>query len=305
MHSLITLTFNPCIDVYTSVPVLKPQSKLRCAVPLHHPGGGGINVARAITKLGGDALAVFPSGGSSGKLLRRMLDEEGVSTAIVGIGEETRQNLIVTDSATGMQYQLNMPGPALGEKSVDFLLKLVEEQERVEYLVVSGSLAPGMTGAIFARLTALAAKKGARLIVDVPGEALKDAVKSGVYLIKPSIHELLAISDKTGDERLVTDLARDLVANGRCEVVVVSLGPAGAILVTKEMVRQISPPAVRARGTVGAGDSLVAGIVWSLHNGRPLEEAVEYGCVCGAAATLHPGTSLCSKEDVDYLMTLK
>ncbi|MBS1662342.1 MAG: 1-phosphofructokinase family hexose kinase [Bacteroidetes bacterium] len=305
MHSIITITFNPCIDVYTSVPALKPQTKLRCTGPVYHPGGGGINVARAITKLGGDALALFPCGGSAGKALRRMLDEEGVATEVVGINGETRQNLIVEDRATGQQYQLNMPGPELDGKSIDFLLRLVEERERVEYIVVSGSLAPGMTGKIFDRLTALAEKKRARLIVDVPGEALKDAVRSGVYLIKPSIHELLSISNKTGDERMVTDLARDLVSAGKCEVVVVSLGPAGAILVTKDMVRQISPPAVRVRGTVGAGDSLVAGIVWSLHSGKGLEEAVTYGCVCGAAATLHPGTSLCSKEDVDFLLTLK
>lgn len=304
MAAILTVTFNPCVDMYTSVPALRPHSKLRCSNPQFDPGGGGINVARAITKLGGDAIALYPAGGSTGIQLKEMLDQEGVRSAVIDIAGDTRRNMILTDNATGLQYQLNMPGPVLEKTQIENMLAFIEQQPALEYLIVSGSLAPGMTGDIFQRLSGIAEKRRCRLIVDVPGTALKDALRNGVYLIKPSIHELLSIAEKNGDERLIKDLAKDLVTKGGCQVVVVSMGPAGALLATKDSIVQIAAPPVNVRGTVGAGDSMVAGIVLALHTGKPLEEAVAYGCICGAAATLHPGTSLCQKEDVDLLLKL-
>jgi 6-phosphofructokinase 2 len=304
MPAILTVTFNPCIDVYTSVPALRPHCKLRCSDPRFDPGGGGINVARAITRLGGDTIALYPAGGATGIQLKKMLNSEDVRSVTIPIAGETRRNTIVTDNATGLQYQLNMPGPTLEKNDIASILSIIEAQPTLEYLVVSGSLAPGITNDIFAKLSAIAEKKQARLVIDVPGEALKDAIKTPVYLIKPSIHELLTISEKTGDERLIKDLAKDLVAKGRCEVIVVSMGPAGALLVTKDSIRQLAAPPVNVHGTVGAGDSMVAGIVLALHDGKTLEEAVAFGCVCGAAATLHPGTSLCNKEDVELLLRI-
>jgi len=304
MSAIFTVTFNPCIDVYTSVPTLKPQSKLRCSVPRMNPGGGGINVARAITKLGGFATCLYPAGGSTGKQLTRMLNEEGVTSVVIDISGETRENLIVTDESTGLQYQLNMPGPKLDEKTVDDMLAIIDMQEDLSYLVVSGSMAPGMPDDIFSRLAAIAGKKKIKIIADTSGDALKKALQCGVWLIKPSIHELIAVAEKNGEERLIKDLAKAFIDKHSCEVVVISLGAAGAMLVTKDGARQISAPAVQTKGTVGAGDSMVAGIVLALQAGKELGEAVSYGCICGAAATLHPGTSLCSREDVELLLKL-
>jgi len=304
MSAILTVTFNPCIDVYTSVTSLIPQIKLRCTAPRPDPGGGGINVARAITKLGGAATCLYPAGGSTGKQLRRMLDEEGVVSIVVDVSSNTRENLIVIDETSGLQYQLNMPGPALSEQAITALLNIITLQEAIEYLVVSGSLAPGMSGDIFGRLSSIAQKKNIKIIADTSGEALKKALEHGVYLVKPSIHELIAVAEKSGDERLIEDMARSLISNHSCQVVVVSLGAAGAMLVTKDKVKQVTAPVVKTQGTVGAGDSMVAGIVLALQAGKGLEQAVAYGCVCGAAATLHPGTSLCSKEDVELLMKI-
>lgn len=304
MPAILTLTFNPCIDVYTSVAAFRPDRKLRCSSPTMHPGGGGINVARAITKLGGAAVCLYPAGGASGDYLRRMLDEEGVLSEVVRIAAATRENLIVTDESSGLTYQLNMPGPMLDVAAVDALLDILAASAGIRYLVVSGSPAPGMPEDIWERLAAIAASKDIKIIADTSGEALKKALQCGVYMIKPSIHELIAISEKTGDERLIRDMARALVDKGSCKVVVVSMGSAGALLVTTDMVRQIAAPAVRANGAVGAGDSMVAGIVHALQAGKGLAEAVSYGCVCGAAATLHPGTSLCNLRDVEYLLKL-
>jgi len=168
-------------------------------------------VARAITKLGGEAICLYPAGGSTGKQLKRMLDAEGVLSVVVDIDGDTRENLIVTDITSGLQYQLNMPGPVLGETAITSLLSIIALQEGLQYMVVSGSLPPGMPGDIFGKLAAIAGKKNIRIIADTPGDALKKALQYGVYLIKPSIHELIAVAEKGGEEQSIETLAKALV----------------------------------------------------------------------------------------------
>jgi 6-phosphofructokinase 2 len=301
MASIITLTLNPCLDLNTSVLHIQPEIKLRCSTPALYPGGGGINVARALKNLGGEATAVFPAGGYNGRMLENLLAAEGVPVKIVHTVFETRQNIIIGDLASKQQYRFNMPGAALEERVTDELLSIIENEPELEFLIVSGSLPPGMSGQIFHRLADIAKKKQAKLVVDTSGEALKQALQAGVYMIKPSIHELRSASEKCTREKLVREQAAELVDHGSCQVVVVSMGAAGALLVSKDGSIYKAAPAVRAESTVGAGDSMVAGIVWSLHSGKSLEQAVEYGCLCGAAATMHPGTALCNAEDVRLL----
>lgn len=300
MPFVLTVTFNPCIDINVSVAELSPEIKLRCSVPSIYPGGGGINVARAIHRLGGDALALFAAGGNAGARLASLLEQEGVSFMAVPLFADTRENVIVTERASGQQYRLNFPGPPMGVDTLQEMLDIIARKKRVEFLVVSGSLAPGMSGDIYRELKSIADKKEMKLIVDTSGPALKDAVRHGAYLIKPSKHELLSLYGEK-DEAQLPRLARDLVTGGDCRIVVVSMGAGGAMLVTGDREERISAPVVQAVSTVGAGDSMVGGIVWSLHNGHSPSEAVRFGCVCGAAATLHPGTSLFLPEDTQTL----
>jgi 6-phosphofructokinase 2 len=147
-------------------------------------------------------------------------------------------------------------------------------------------------------------EKGAKFVVDTSGLPLKMALNEDVFLLKPSIHELCSIAGVTSLQgSQVAEAAAGIIHKGKCQVVVVSLGAAGALLVTKNMQKQFVPPAVKTVGTVGAGDSMVAGIVYSLYRGATLEEAVQYGIACGTAATLHEGTSLCSLPEVEMLYT--
>src|SRR5688572_20349598 len=115
MASIITITFSPCIDKSTSVPSLVPEKKLKCATPKLEPGGGGINVARAIIKLGGNATAVFPSGGYTGKYFNHLMKEEKVPSIIIESANETRENIIVLDESSNSQYRFGMPGTGLKE----------------------------------------------------------------------------------------------------------------------------------------------------------------------------------------------
>jgi len=305
MPSIITITFNPAIDKSTSVPVLIPEKKLNCSSPVYEPGGGGINVARAIKKLGGDATAVYLAGGYTGKIFTHLLNSEAVEFIVTETKGNTRENLVVLETASTQQYRFGMPGPAISEPEWQACLNSIENIKDVEYIVASGSLPQGVPTDIFARIALIARKKKARLIVDTSGEALKLAVQAGVYLIKPNLGELSSLLGK--DElniELVDDAAREVIEKGNCEVVVVSMGPAGAMLVTKELALQILPPAVKRKSTVGAGDSMVAGMVLSLSKNKSLTETVQYGVACGTAATMNPGTELCRKVDAGHLYNI-
>ena len=305
MSAIITVTFNPAIDKSTSVPVLIPEKKLNCALPVYEPGGGGINVARAIKKLGREATAVYLAGGYSGKTFTQLLTDELVDSIVTETRESTRENLIVLETASNQQYRFGMPGPTIRELEWQDCLKSIENTMEVGYIVASGSLPQGIPTDIFARIAFIARKKNARLIVDTSGEALKEAVAAGVYLIKPNLGELSMLLGKEElNIELVDDAAKEVIEKGNCEVVVVSMGPAGAMLVTKELVLQIMPPAVKRKSTVGAGDSMVAGIALSLTRNKSLTEAVQYGVACGTAATMNPGTELCRKEDAEHLYKL-
>ena len=305
MPSIITITFSPCIDKSTAVPALVPEKKLICTSPKLEPGGGGINIARAIKKLGGAATAIFPSGGYTGKYFNYLLEKEHINAVIIETANETRENIIVVDQANNNQYRFGMPGTALAETEWRKCLQAIEEISDVEFIIASGSLPPGVPDNIYALLAKIAKTKKAKFIVDTSGDALKQAIAEGVYMLKPNLGELSYLAGKKElqvDE--VKNVAREIITKGECEVMVVSMGAAGAMLVTDEIAEIFTPPAVERKSTVGAGDSMVAGIVFYLALGKSLLQAVQYGVACGTAATLNAGTELCKKDDADRLFPL-
>ena len=305
MGKIVTITFNPSIDKSTTIPHLLPEKKLRCTEPVFEPGGGGLNVSRAIKKIGGQSTAIYTAGGHTGKFLENLVAAEGVLSIAVPVEDYTRENLIVVDKSANQQYRFGMPGPELKEKEWQECLHILDREDAVEFIVASGSLPPGVPLDIYGRIAAIAHKKGAKLIVDTSGEALKHAVNEGVYLLKPNLGELSTLAGKEEiHAEAVDDVAREVIASGKCEVIVVSMGPSGAILVTRDEVYQAVPPATKQRSTVGAGDSMVAGLVHCLASGGGLQEALLMGVACGTAATMNPGTELCRKEDVDRLLSL-
>jgi 6-phosphofructokinase 2 len=305
MSKIVTITFSPCIDKSTSVPALIAEKKLKCTPPKLEPGGGGINVARAIKKLGGEATAIFPSGGYTGKFFNHLIEKENVPAVIIETANETRENIIVLDESSNNQYRFGMPGTKLSESEWKQILKAAETINDAEFIIASGSLPPGVPPDIYAQLAKITKTKNAKFIVDTSGDALKQAVDEGVYLLKPNLGELSSLAGKTTlQPEEVKDVARSIIAKGKCEVMVISMGAAGAMLVTKNSSEIITPPAVARKSTVGAGDSMVAGIVFYLSLGHSITEAVQYGVACGTAATMNPGTELCKKEDADKLYSL-
>jgi len=302
MPAIVTLTFNPCIDKSASAVKLIPEKKLRCKNLNLSPGGGGINVARVIRRLGSNVSAIYPAGGPTGETLTRLLKEEQVDVLPVPIANETRENWIVDEESTGDQFRFIMPGPVVSEFESSFCLAKLESIEDVGIIVVSGSMTEGLPENIFERIAKIAHNNNAKLIIDSSGDALIHAVQQGAYLIKPSVSELSSLMPAFHLNNESPALAaRQLIDMGHCEVVVISLGAEGAILVTKKNFLQIPAPSIVKKSSTGAGDSLVAGLVHKLMQGEELSNAVQFGVACGSAATTHAGTAVFSKEEADNL----
>lgn len=303
MKRVVTITFNPALDKSTMVPALLPDKKLKCTVPVFRPGGGGINVARAIVKLGGSATAVYLAGGHTGAFFHDLLEAELVESIRIPIAGITRENLILYNNSTKEQFLFDMPGPQVtSEEWQHFQSHLETLTKGAAFVVASGSLPPGVPSNAFSVAGSIAQQNGAAFVVDTSGEPLKLAANSGVYFLKPNVGELAALTGKeklTGEE--VVHAAQEVLHHEGCEFVVVSLGAAGAMLVGKKNLHRIQAPVVKRLSTVGAGDSMVAGIVTKLAAGEDVLQAVKYGVACGAAATMNPGTTLCKKEDADNL----
>ncbi len=303
MPLIVTLTLTPSLDTATSTAKVYPEGKLRCLTPVFEPGGGGINVARAITHLGGQATALLPSGGPTGAHLVELLQQEGVTVDALQTHDWTRQNLHVVSDATGEQFRFVMPGAALHDDEWQQLLAKIAQLPAGTLLVLSGSLPPNMTTVAVTELLQCARQHGLRTIVDSSGEALKAAVAfGGLELLKPNQSELAELTGQSLEQPdQVVNAARALISQGAAKRIVVSLGPQGALAVDAEQCIQVVPPPVIKRSTVGAGDSMVGAMVLKLAEDAPLADMVRFGVAAGTAATMNLGTKLCSKEDTEKL----
>ncbi len=303
MKKIITLTVNPTIDKSTTVSGIKPNSKLRCAKPVYEAGGGGINVSRVLHKLGGNSLCMYMAGGATGKHLQDMLVDLELLQQVIPIAGRVRENLSVTDTINNQQYRFGMPGPKISEREwKNTLGHLDSVLSAGDFLVASGSLCPGMPIDFYAQVSKIAQNKKVKVILDTSGDALLKGAQAGVYLLKPNLGELAKLCGvKTISFLELESVAKTFLKNNPCEVLVVSIGAQGAIMITDEIVEYIAAPIVFQKSTIGAGDSMVAGMVYSLAKGKSLSEMAKYGVACGTAATMTPGTQLCEKKDADEL----
>ncbi len=303
MNTILTLTVNPAVDKSTTVAAIKPTSKLRCDDPVFEPGGGGINVSQVLAVLGGTSLCMYLAGGRTGKHLKDLVDARHIRQEIVPIEGWTRENFAVTDIAAHLQYRFGMPGPKVSEfewkKTLEHLHDALQDGD---VLVASGSLCPEMPVDFFGRVAKICQKKNVKFILDTSGEALKEAVKVGVYMLKPNLGELSGLCGVSSISFIELErYAKKFLKDHSCEVIVISLGAKGALLATKDIFEYIDAPIVYQKSTIGAGDSMVAGMVYRLIQGSSLLEMVQFGVACGTAATMTEGTQLCRKEDVQNL----
>ena len=302
MAKIITLTLTPALDCSATTERLYPDGKLRCDAPHFEPGGGGINVSRAIKKLGGESLAIYSCGGSTGQHLTQLLKDEQIQVLPMTCQEWTRQNLNVVTRSDHQQYRFIMPGAQISTEEQQHILQTVIEQD-ADYCVISGSLPDGIDADFIPNLIRGCHEHQIKVVFDSSGKALQDAVElGGLFFIKPNAHELAELSGKSQTQAHdLEEQARSLIEQGKAEIILVSLGPQGALLVTQDICEQIIPPKIVQHSTVGAGDSMVGAVVLALSEGLSIRQAVRRGVAAGTAATMNKGTALCKADDVEHI----
>ncbi len=303
---IVTLTINPALDVSTTTETVRPEHKMRCGPSRVDPGGGGVNVSRVIDRLGGHSTAIYAVGGPTGQAYRQLLEAESITAKAIAIVGSTRENVTIDETSTGQQFRFVLQGPELTEAEWQRCLDATEAaMQWGGYVVVSGSLAPGVPDDLYARVARRARELGVRCIVDASGAALAAALDEGVYLVKPSGRELgelvgaelTSIDDKTA-------AAQQLVAEGKAEVVALTVGGEGAVLVTADSVTKLASPPITVKSTVGAGDSFLAALVLRLAQGHDLAAAFRAGVAAGAATATTEATELCHRADVERFEAL-
>jgi 6-phosphofructokinase 2 len=298
---IVTITVNPALDKSTHFKGLVAEQKIRCEEPRFDAGGGGINVSKAICRLGGTSLAVFTSGGPLGKMLEELVTKESITFQAIPVQTWTRESFVAVDDNTNSQYRFGFTGGEITAKEEQAVLDAIANL-KPKFLVASGSLNEGLSADFYQKVAEIAKKSNSKLIVDTSGEALKKVLETGAYLIKPNVGELAKL---IGVERLemeeVNEAAKQIITQGGAEIVVVSLGPQGAVLVTKDNYEFVPAPNVAKKSTVGAGDSMVGGMVWALSQNKSLKEVIRWGVACGSAATMNEGTQLFKDADAQRL----
>lgn len=301
--SVITITMNPAIDKSAMVEKIIPEVKLRCTVVRNEAGGGGINVSKGLKRLGVDSLAVFIAGGHNGNLLKDMLKGEGIEQYAIAVGGETRENFIILETATNDQYRFNIRANSVESSVVQQCQDYLEGLSfNAGYVVASGSLPEGVPDSFYAGIARWSKSVGAKFVLDTSGASLRLAADETIFLLKPNLAELSQLAGReirSREEAMAA--AREIIGSRDCEVIVVSLGAEGALLVSKELEEFAAAPAVKKISTVGAGDSMVAGMIYGLQKNYSLGECLRFGVACGTAATMNPGTELFHEKDAREL----
>src|SRR5438552_1262281 len=167
---VVTLTVNPAVDISSSVEHVAPERKLRCRAPRKEPGGGGLNVSRALHELGGQSLALYLAGGPNGCLLAELLNRAGVENRAIPIEGATREDFTIVGESSGSQFRFIMPGPEVTNTEWQRCLTELEAVDpQPQYVVASGSLPPGVPADFYARVARIAKQGDSRLILDTSG----------------------------------------------------------------------------------------------------------------------------------------
>ena len=301
MKPIITVTLNPTIDGSASAEAIQPLRKIRTTDERYHPGGGGINVARVVKELGGESLAIYLGGGATGAILDDLLHNVGIACKRIAIKGYTRIAHTVFERSSGQEYRFVPEGPEINSDEWDACLATLQALD-FDYVVASGTLPRGLANNAYQRVSEIAARKNARFILDTSGAALRDTLQHGVFMIKPNLGELEELAGHSlQDTSAQVTAARDLIAGNAAEIVAVTLGADGALLVSKNEAWRVATPPVEARSAVGAGDSFVGAITLAIAQGQPMDTALAYGVAAGTAAVLSPGAELSRAEDVERL----
>lgn len=300
---IYTVTLNPAVDRELTVPQISFDTVLRATAWQVDYGGKGFNVSRMLRSLGADSVALGFAGGRSGELLRDGLQALEIATDFVWVDGETRTNVSIVSAAHDHYVKANEPGPTIAAAEQQALVAKVRGLARPgDWWVLAGSLPPGVPADIYQQLIDDIQAQGARVILDTSGAALRLACAARPFLAKPNDVEAGQLTglpvDDTGQ---IAAAAQAMRADG-VRNVVVSLGKAGALLATGAGSWIAASPKIQEQNPIGAGDSMVGGLVWGLSQGLDLPQALRWGIACGAATASLSGTAVGSRDLVEALV---
>lgn len=297
---VLTITMNPAIDVNTEADEVQTNQKVRCKKPDYDPGGGGINVARVLQRLGVEVDAFYLAGGLTGNFLEYLLEKENVSGERMEITELTRENTSIFDKKSGEQYRFLLPGPSISEKECKQAYDRIKEKiPEYDVVVGSGSLPPGVPVDFYAQIGKWALDAGKMYVLDTSGDFLVEGVKNGATFIKPNKEEFEELKEQTGAS--TSDEVIQNLFNLGIKNIIHTEGKEGTKLINKDGVKEFKPPEIEVHSSIGAGDSFVGGLVAGLVNGKSADEAVCYGIATAASTLKSAGTDLCDFNDVQSI----
>lgn len=307
MHDILTVTLNPALDLATSVNHVEPNVKLRCSPPETDPGGGGLNVARAISQLGGHARAFVALGGDTGTALRHLLEKAGLELVVHEAPGETRQSLAVTDLSSGGQFRFMLPGPDWSAADIDAARAAIRAAAPKDgFVVLSGSGPSGAAPDLYARICADLHGTGTEVLLDTSGPALAHLAAgqdAPPLVLRMDQHEAETLARRPLATRADSvDFARRLVERGAARIVIVARGADGSVLADASRKLFVAAAPVQVKSLVGAGDSFVGGFTKALAEDRPVDEALAHGSAAASAACMTEGTRLCLPEDFAALL---
>ncbi len=297
-----TITPNPALDISYLVDSFKFDDSLRAKKVMRDAGGKGINLSRVAARLNHPTVAMGFVGGRSGDEIEDILKAEGVRTWFNSLGSSTRTNTIIQDSSN-KQLRVSAPGASVTNDEVEALKKNIFSLKAPDFLALGGSLLSGMDSDFYSQISKRAVAEGIRVVVDADNENLKKALENRVFLIKPNQHELERLTNRN-IKNFSDAIEASQALLDKVEMVLCSLGPKGATLITREQSWLAKAPKVKVDSAVGAGDSLLAGALVAIAEGKSLAEVLKLAVACGSATATSPGTSLCHQETVKELYSL-
>jgi len=298
---ILTLTLNPSVDLSAEAETVRAVRKTRTFHERYDAGGGGVNVARVVRELGGEALAVITSGGVAGHFLEELMADTPYRA--VPISGRTRISQVIHEISSGLEYRFIPEGPLMKQAEWQAALDALTEEEG-GWVVLSGSLARGTPADFFARAIRTARAAGRRVVLDTSGPALKAALEEGgLDLIKPSLGEFESLMGRElGESTQLSKAAVELARSGAARLVAVTLGHRGALLANADgHCWRLPAPDVVVRGASGAGDSFVAAMTLSLARGNAPEEAFTWGSAAGGATVAAEGTAHANRAEVEAI----
>lgn len=307
MREIVTITLNPAVDLESNVPRIVPGDKLRCAAPRMDPGGGGINISRALGELGTASTAIVAAGGAMGDVLQGAMARAGVVAQVIAAPGETRQSLSMIETESGAQYRFIFPGPVWSEAEVDRARQQIETAlPKAGLVVLSGSQPEGFRDDFTAWLVAAATPLATGVVLDSSGAALRAIGRgeiTGLEVLRLDQVEAAELAGRNLPDRAASaGFAADLLARGVARIVVLARGAEGSVLATEDGLWFCQAARVPVRSKTGAGDSFVAGFVRSLAEGEAPHVALQWGVAAASAAVMTEATELCRRHDVMSLI---